>query len=373
MVLELTPSTELNFSHVADTAPVRLYNPSLDTVAAFKVKTTAPKHYIVRPNSGLVHPGQQATIHVTACLQTDLDRAQRGKDKFLIESVLLSSREIRTDLLTLWPMLDPARIQEHRLRARFPFTVPSPPSYDRQNGSNNTLYGSIAPGSFPRPASASMYDPPNPQYPGSGSRRGSGASASGYPRSMSDPSLGAYPPSLPRTTANGGAGSPYPSANRSGKGYSPSPSPPPLIRHADSARDVHNPYDSLATVTPGDLNAVPARVARLEAQCARLADLVHQLREVVRRIDPTCNLGLEPVWVEDDVNSLNESGFFGAPNGYTGSFFGGGGGSGKHGGGRHHSGNSKSGILGLGLLGSAGLVLGVAFFGMILGLVVRIL
>ena len=49
---------------VGGTAALTLRNPSPDTVVAFKVKTTAPRQYCVRPNSGNVRAGDQVTVQV---------------------------------------------------------------------------------------------------------------------------------------------------------------------------------------------------------------------------------------------------------------------------------------------------------------------
>ena len=43
------------------TADLKLANPSEKKVC-FKVKTTAPKRYCVRPNSGIIDPGQAVTV-----------------------------------------------------------------------------------------------------------------------------------------------------------------------------------------------------------------------------------------------------------------------------------------------------------------------
>ena len=48
------------FSDVV-TSHLHLRNPTNDTVI-FKVKTTAPRQYCVRPNSGVLGPQEQATI-----------------------------------------------------------------------------------------------------------------------------------------------------------------------------------------------------------------------------------------------------------------------------------------------------------------------
>lgn len=48
------------FSEVV-TADLNLTNPS-DKRVCFKVKTTAPKRYCVRPNSGVLEPKQNVTV-----------------------------------------------------------------------------------------------------------------------------------------------------------------------------------------------------------------------------------------------------------------------------------------------------------------------
>jgi hypothetical protein len=47
--------------NVPSTTVMKLTNPSEKRVC-FKIKTTAPKRYCVRPNAGLLEPGQQASI-----------------------------------------------------------------------------------------------------------------------------------------------------------------------------------------------------------------------------------------------------------------------------------------------------------------------
>ena len=46
---------------------LKLHNSSADTVA-FKIKTTAPKQYCVRPNAGIVDPGATVEIAGTTTL-----------------------------------------------------------------------------------------------------------------------------------------------------------------------------------------------------------------------------------------------------------------------------------------------------------------
>ena len=54
---------------------------------AFKVKTTAPKKYCVKPNTGFVAPGATQTIHVIMQAQREWPAdINQCKDKFLVQS-----------------------------------------------------------------------------------------------------------------------------------------------------------------------------------------------------------------------------------------------------------------------------------------------
>lgn len=53
---------------------------------AFKVKTTSPKRYFVRPNTGVVQPWDSCTITVTLQAQKEYPPDMQCKDKFLLQS-----------------------------------------------------------------------------------------------------------------------------------------------------------------------------------------------------------------------------------------------------------------------------------------------
>ncbi|PKA58901.1 Vesicle-associated protein 2-1 [Apostasia shenzhenica] len=53
---------------------------------AFKVKTTSPKKYFVRPNTSVVQPWDSCTITVTLQAQKEYPLDMQCKDKFLIQS-----------------------------------------------------------------------------------------------------------------------------------------------------------------------------------------------------------------------------------------------------------------------------------------------
>lgn len=85
---------------------------------AFKVKTTAPKQYCVRPNSGRVEPGKH--VEVTVLLQAmkaepPLDA--KCKDKFLVQSVPISPEHEFANPGAVWQDdIDRSLIQEKKIR-----------------------------------------------------------------------------------------------------------------------------------------------------------------------------------------------------------------------------------------------------------------
>nr|XP_017234506.1 PREDICTED: vesicle-associated protein 1-1-like isoform X3 [Daucus carota subsp. sativus] len=66
-----------------------LFNKS-DKHVAFKVKTTNPKKYCVRPNTGVVQPGSTCDITVTMQAQKEAPPDMQCKDKFLLQSIVAS-------------------------------------------------------------------------------------------------------------------------------------------------------------------------------------------------------------------------------------------------------------------------------------------
>ncbi|KAK7265921.1 hypothetical protein RJT34_33546 [Clitoria ternatea] len=58
-----------------------------DTYVAFKVKTTNPKKYCVRPNTGIVLPRSTCDVMVTMQAQKEAPPDMQCKDKFLLQSV----------------------------------------------------------------------------------------------------------------------------------------------------------------------------------------------------------------------------------------------------------------------------------------------
>ncbi|XP_056689153.1 vesicle-associated protein 2-1 isoform X2 [Spinacia oleracea] len=69
-----------------------------DQNVAFKVKTTSPKRYYVRPNTGVLHPWDSCVIRVTLQAQQEYPPDMQCKDKFLLQSTIVSANSEVDDL-----------------------------------------------------------------------------------------------------------------------------------------------------------------------------------------------------------------------------------------------------------------------------------
>ncbi|EGD91403.1 hypothetical protein H112_01207 [Trichophyton rubrum D6] len=99
-----------------------LRNPNSDPVA-FKVKTTAPKHYCVRPNSGRIEPGKQVEVQVLLqAMKEDPPLDAKCRDKFLVQSVAVSADKEFSNVASIWQDVEKkskSLIQERKIRVNF--------------------------------------------------------------------------------------------------------------------------------------------------------------------------------------------------------------------------------------------------------------
>ena len=103
--LLLDPSNELRFKGPFDdyvTVSLSIRNPTKSRIA-FKIKTTAPKRYCVKPNSGVLDPEQSMKVNVL--LQPfNYDPNEKNKHKFMVQYLYLNDEEIQmsvNDILTM--------------------------------------------------------------------------------------------------------------------------------------------------------------------------------------------------------------------------------------------------------------------------------
>ncbi|XP_062314288.1 vesicle-associated membrane protein-associated protein B-like isoform X2 [Osmerus eperlanus] len=122
------------------TTTLKLSNPT-DRNVCFKVKTTAPRRYCVRPNSGIIDAG--TSINVSVMLQPfDYDPNEKSKHKFMVQS-LLAPYDM-TDMEGVWKEAKPDELMDSKLRCAFEMPL--------ENDKTSELT------SLPKSASASLDD-----------------------------------------------------------------------------------------------------------------------------------------------------------------------------------------------------------------------
>lgn len=90
---------------------------------AFKVKTTAPKQYCVRPNSGRIEAGQSVSVKVLLqAMKDDPSADYKCRDKFLVQCVAITADRESQQAAEIWAHVDKndkGAIQEKRIRVVF--------------------------------------------------------------------------------------------------------------------------------------------------------------------------------------------------------------------------------------------------------------
>jgi len=123
-ILLIEPDNELvfrgPFKDVVTTI-LKLTNPS-DKKVCFKVKTTAPKRYCVRPNCGLIDPKDSVNVAVMLQPFDYKDAAENKRHKFLVQSILPTEEIAPNDIEALWKNLpDKYPVMDSKLKCVFEF------------------------------------------------------------------------------------------------------------------------------------------------------------------------------------------------------------------------------------------------------------
>lgn len=131
--------TELKFPfelRKQSSCSMRLTNKT-DHYVAFKVKTTNPKKYCVRPNTGVVLPGATCDVTVTMQAQKEAPLDIQCKDKFLVQSVVVPAGTTSKDLTPeVFNKEDGKVLEEFKLRVVYiPANPPSPVPEESEEGS----------------------------------------------------------------------------------------------------------------------------------------------------------------------------------------------------------------------------------------------
>ncbi|XP_004506475.1 vesicle-associated protein 1-2 [Cicer arietinum] len=109
-----------------------------DNYVAFKVKTTNPKKYCVRPNTGVVLPRSTCDIIVTMQAQKESPPDMQCKDKFLLQSVVASPGATTKDITPeMFNKESGYEVEEVKLRVVY-VAPPQPPSPVREGSDEDS-------------------------------------------------------------------------------------------------------------------------------------------------------------------------------------------------------------------------------------------
>ncbi|KAG5070082.1 Vesicle-associated protein 2-1 [Glycine max] len=110
---------------------------------AFKVKTTSPKKYFVRPNTGVVQPWDSCIIRVTLQAQREYPPDMQCKDKFLLQSTTVNPN---TDLDDLPPdtFNKESGNSVEELKLRVAYISPTSPEDDASKNSQSLNSSSLS-------------------------------------------------------------------------------------------------------------------------------------------------------------------------------------------------------------------------------------
>lgn len=124
-LLRISPSEELIFSSEGNgdsSGTLYLMNNTENSVA-FKVKTTSPEKFRVRPSSGTIKPMCRADVVVH--LQFAYQNSNLARDKFLIMAMEVEKDDVgNQELFEMWKKCSKENIMEHKLRCSL--LLPSP-------------------------------------------------------------------------------------------------------------------------------------------------------------------------------------------------------------------------------------------------------
>ncbi|GAO18885.1 hypothetical protein UVI_02046010 [Ustilaginoidea virens] len=124
MTVDILP-LELNFARpltieVARTLTIR--NTS-STPVAFKVKTTAPKQYCVRPNAGRIEPGHSfdvaGSVVLLQAMKQDPPLDAKCRDKFLVQCAPINSDQDFASIASVLESADKSQLTERKIRVNW--------------------------------------------------------------------------------------------------------------------------------------------------------------------------------------------------------------------------------------------------------------
>ncbi|XP_041564431.1 motile sperm domain-containing protein 2 isoform X1 [Drosophila elegans] len=118
-MLQIDPKEFVNFNSKNAEATLNLKSIAKSAVT-YKIQTTSPEKFRVRPRCGIIQPNQEASINIW--LKSEHQLSAESKDKFLVMAMVAPSSECcGSDVTDLWRNKSPSAVdvEQHRLVCRF--------------------------------------------------------------------------------------------------------------------------------------------------------------------------------------------------------------------------------------------------------------
>ncbi|XP_041983923.1 motile sperm domain-containing protein 2-like [Aricia agestis] len=119
-MLQINPSSLIIFNVVNDEITGQFTIKNMDEgPISFKIRTTSPEKFRVRPSSGVLTGGSSQTIVIV--VQPEFQMRNVSKDMFLVMSVQIPKTDLSAnELREVWQKSSGSKVDEYRLKCQFP-------------------------------------------------------------------------------------------------------------------------------------------------------------------------------------------------------------------------------------------------------------
>lgn len=119
-MLRLNPNDLITFKNENDELSGQFTITNMDESAiSFKIRTTSPEKFRVRPSSGTLPPGLSQTVLIV--VQPGFQLRTVTKDRFLVMSVQIPKTDLSAkELADVWQNSSGSKVDEYRLKCNFP-------------------------------------------------------------------------------------------------------------------------------------------------------------------------------------------------------------------------------------------------------------
>ncbi|XP_068627222.1 motile sperm domain-containing protein 2-like [Battus philenor] len=119
-MLRISPNDTIVFKAENDDISGQFTITNMDeSVVSFKIRTTSPEKFRVRPSSGVLPSGVSQTIIIV--VQTGYQMKTVTKDRFLVMSVQIPKADLtQKEISDIWQNSSGSKVDEYRLKCNFP-------------------------------------------------------------------------------------------------------------------------------------------------------------------------------------------------------------------------------------------------------------